>query len=201
MIWGPVALTTYTILAAILGALMFWGAAKFDRRAREAYEAHRRHLSESVVETLRLLDQDRRSVNVFMDAFGRDLVDAFGAAVKDMTLHDMRTHIEIAVFDLVQGCRCGECSGVSDCGMFRIEASYFEKGLRLRGVISRESIVSEVACTPRRDVHFQHSEKDMTMICVRCKAEPVVITIESIGQGKHPVCDGCMEKASATNKI
>ena len=203
MTWGPVQLFAYTIFLVCVGLGIAWLLGTLSARKSAQFVAHRQKMLDAIETTKRLLAEDPNAVGRFMDDFGRDLLEEFGnepwaESLKRMTLDDLRNHVEVAVFDLVKGCHCGHCTGISSGGPFWIEASYADKGLRLTGIMAVKASSSWVDCKVTK---FGGSTEpcgpgqNITLVCEVCKERPVVTSIDHIAEGKKPTCATCATRS------
>lgn len=191
---GPVALASLFLisvaLAAAFAAAIDWGRRWLRHRTIPVTG----ELSRLITETRRILDDNEKGIFTFMDRFGRDLYEEAGSEMAHVTLHDLRNHVECAVYDLVQGCDCGECSGVSDGMFFWIEAEFREGRLWLHGTVRKELTRVDAGAAPA--VEQAKLSANVTMVCSRCRERQVVTSIDHLGEGKQPVCAACIAGGS-----
>lgn len=197
MIWGPVTLAVFIFIFVAVGYGLSWIVAHWGWKQHRLHQEQTKRIMEIIAETRRLLAKDPTRVGQFIDAFGRDLLDHFGAepTIRGLTIHDLRNHVEIAVFNLLAGCPCGNCPGVSQGPRFWIEAQHDWSGLLLQGFVSKGYDQVALRVDVRRPNVKSATHENVTMVCVVCKEMPVVTSIEHIGEGKPPTCAGCLSKA------
>lgn len=198
---GPFGLTFFVILLLALGFGLcyswFWWRSRGHRQ--NVHQAER--LTELIAETRRVIAENAPVVNQFVHGFSKEISIEFAGAdwLHQLTLADVRNHVECAVFDLIQGCRCGNCTGISHGGAFWVEATYTADGLRLSGIVAHTLMSVAFPCTPPKGPAQQHEEPlktsvppnqnvEMTCACGR----PVVTSLDHIGDGKKPKCAVCV---------
>jgi len=202
---GPIGLTMFIILVLSIGFgicyAWFWWLA----RPREQHANEVKRLNALVVETRRVLAADARHVNDFVHGFGREISVEFAGAewLQQFTLDDMRKHVEVAVFDLIKGCRCGHCVGMSNGGAFWIEATYSMDGITLTGYVAHSLMSVAITCPPPEPGTAQHQEPLRTSVPpyqnveMKCACgKPVMTSLDHIGEGKKPVCASCIAGGS-----
>ena len=196
---GPVSLLAFSLAIFALGCVAHRFFARLTAVPFDQEEAFER----ASTEAQRLLDEGSGNVDSFIAAFGQDLVNHFGpeSGVTELTIHDLREHVESAVLDLLLNCDCGHCWGSSgEDGAFWIEARYGDNGLSLRGLVAHETLMHEVACSPS---HLMVAKaggdvQNVTMTCETCKTARVVTSIHRLCLGKKPECAACVALGGAS---
>lgn len=201
---GPIGLTLFIILVLAIGFGLcytwFWWQSRPHRESVHAAQ----QLTALIAETRRVLAADAKQVNDFVHGFGREIAIEFAGAdwLQECTLDDMRKHVEVAVFNLIQGCRCGHCSGTSNGGAFWIEARYSMEGITLDGYVAHSLMSVDVACAPPEKGSGQHDPLKTSVppnqnVEMRCACgKPVMTSLDHIGEGKKPVCAVCIAGGS-----
>ena len=200
---GPFGITILVVILTGIGFGLFQAWQRWTRKRRHqamVYQAEA--ISRFVAETRRVLDQDRKSVDRFVHGLGEALFNSFEGApwLRDVTLHDLRNHVECATFSLVQGCPCGQCAGYSQGGAFWVEARRAPNGLHLAAYTAMKLIDQGVACSLGNADQARHQPlrttvppgQNVEMICADC-GKPVVTSLDHIGQGKKPLCAACVQ--------
>jgi hypothetical protein len=200
---GPFGLTIFIVMVLAVGGGIvhvwhMWQRWRLESHARQVHFAQQ--IKPLIDETRRVLDQDRNSINNFIDELGRELLAAFPGESwhKDVTLADLRNHVECAVFELLSGCRCGRCAGISNGGSFWVEATYADGGLRLKALVPHPLATVVVPCSPRgaADKDHPHAFQQPTPphnVEFTCDCgKPVTTSIDHITQGKPAKCAACV---------
>lgn len=197
---GPIGLTIFIILFLAIGFGICYAWFWWRSRGHRQHVHQAEHLTGLITETRRVLAENVQKVNDFVHGFAREVGTEFAGAdwLHELTLDDVRNHVECAVFDLIQGCRCGQCTGISHGGAFWVEATYTVDGLRLSGMVAHTLTSVAFPCSPPKGP-AQHQEPlktsvppnqnvEMTCACGR----PVVTSLDHIGDGKKPRCAVCV---------
>ncbi len=158
-----------------------------------------------ISETRRVLAADAQTVNRFVHGFSAEIGVEFAGAdwLHQFTVADMRNHVECAVFDLIQGCRCGRCTGISNGGAFWVEATYSVDGIKLTGYVAHALASAAFACAPPKSVDPDHPHAyqqktpphnvEFTCAC----GKPVITSLDHITEGKPPRCASCLAAEGA----
>lgn len=187
---GPFGITITVLFILAAGAVLGRLFTNFQRPdGQEEYEQTAR-------EADIIITQASRQIDTFVHEFGQAIFDFCDGApwLARVTLHDLRTLVNVAIFDLIQGCACGGCVGRAGNPRIAVEASYSENGISLHGIVSREVIKVEVGGRLRKAPDAVKCSENVTMVCACGK--PVVTSIDQISQGKQPKCASCVSKGA-----
>lgn len=198
--WSSIALAL-TIGAALRESAHWLGVwLAYRKRLASAHSEAMKQVAALVAETRRLLAKDPRAVDLFIAEFGHALGEEFSGEpwLADVTIADLRNHVECAVFGLVQGCPCGNCSGVSEGGDFWVEARFGPRGIVLGGGVNQIVTSTDVACDRKMTEASKHPmfragvppDDSVSMVCA-CGSQ-VVTNLDYIAKGKKPVCAACL---------
>jgi hypothetical protein len=201
---GPIGLTFFIIMVLAIGFGLCYSWFWFRSRPHRQMVHAAQRVTGLIAETKRVLEADAQHVSYFVHEFSREIGVAFAGAdwLHHLTLDDMRKHAECAVFDLIQGCRCGQCTGVSNGGAFWIEATYAVEGIKLTGYVAQALTSVSVTCAPPGPGGQKHEPLKTSVppyqnVEMKCACgKPVMTSLDHIGEGKKPVCAACIAGGS-----